>query len=298
LWHERTGRPEFRDHRLQAEALILAQEDVLREIDELLGATGIPHVIFKGAANRLLLYASPAIRACHDLDILVNAEDRVRAATALSASGFAAVPNLASISRELMLIRGAANVDLHWEILREGRLRDTSTAELLERRRRIGGSWMLDADDNFFALLVHSAFAKHLGSWELGLHRVADILQWIRTQEIAWPVVRARLAANGVVAAAWATLRWVELLAEQHAPQGLVDMARDLEPGRVRRSWIDRWLHEDLPGRAAEARWTRLLGFSMFLHDTVADAVRAAAGRARARRRSADDLAAFGQLLD
>jgi hypothetical protein len=282
---------------MQAEALFLAQEATLREVCALLDAAGIAHVVFKGVANRRLLYANPAVRACHDMDFLVAPEDRVWAARLLVESGFVAVPDAASISRELMLIRGDANIDLHWELLREGRLREISTAGLLEKRRRIDGLWILDANDSLFALLVHAAFAKHLGSWELGLHRVADILAWSRTQQCDWSSVRSALDANGVLSAAWATLRWAELLSGPNASPRLQKMVRDLEPGRLRRAWIDHWLQSNLPGRTAQARWARLLGFSMFLHDTAGDAFRAAAGRVRARRRSGDDLAAFGELL-
>ena len=77
LWHQRTGRDEFRDMRRQAEAIYLGQEPVLAEIDDLFEESGIPYAVIKGGANRLLLYDNPAIRACHDLDVLVGPEDRV-----------------------------------------------------------------------------------------------------------------------------------------------------------------------------------------------------------------------------
>jgi hypothetical protein len=62
LWHERTARDEFRESRLAAEALYLAQEHTLKEIDAALDEEGIEYAIFKGAANRKLLHKNPAIR--------------------------------------------------------------------------------------------------------------------------------------------------------------------------------------------------------------------------------------------
>jgi len=296
LWHERTGRDEFRPSRLSAEAMYMAQEEALREIDEVFESASIEYVVIKGAASRLLLCQNPAIRTCHDIDLLVSPEDRVRAAATLINAGYVATLAARSISRELVLSRGAVDIDLHWALLREGRLRHDDTAAMLGRRRRSAGVWMLGAEDAFFLLLVHPAFAKHLSGWEMGLHRVADIVTWMDTQSFDWSIVFKQLENNGVTTAAWATLRWVELLMDSHASPGIAKMIDDTHPGRMRRAWLNRWLTNDLSARTADAHWARLLGFSLFLHDTPADSMRALAGRYRARRRSSADLAVFKDL--
>ena len=186
LWHERTGREEFRESRLSSEALFLAQDTALEEIDALFDEKGIEYALIKGSAIRLLVYKNPALRACFDLDVLVCPEDRVRAATVLVEAGFAAQPDEKSISRELLLSRGAVDVDLHWALLREGRLRTDPTADFIDRRHRSNGVWMLHENDTLFLLLVHGAFAKHLGGWDMGLHRVLDIARWLETQSCDW----------------------------------------------------------------------------------------------------------------
>ena len=219
LWHERTGHEAFHESRMLAEALYLAQETALQEAGAALDAAGIEHVVIKGAANRLLAYGNPAVRACHDLDLLVRPGERIAAAKSLSDLGFAAIPQLKSISRELILSRSDTDIDLHWELLREGRLRTDPTAAMLARRRQEHGVWMLSAEHALFTLLVHPAFAKHLEGYEMGLHRVADLLAWLRSQPFDWPEVRAMLEANGVRTAAWATLRWTELLAGEYSPE-------------------------------------------------------------------------------
>jgi hypothetical protein len=142
LWHERTGRAEFHDSRLQAEALYLAQERSLDDIGAALDAAGIDHVAIKGAATRLLLYDNPAVRASFDLDLLVRSADRLEAAETISRLGFAPLPEARSISRELVLARSGTDVDLHWGLLREGRLRKDPTADILARRRRVGSAWV------------------------------------------------------------------------------------------------------------------------------------------------------------
>ena len=197
---------------------------------------------------------------------------------------------------ELLLTRGKIDVDLHWRLLRDGRLRNEDINGMLERRCNVEGHWMLNADDALFLLLVHPAFAKHLSSWELGLHRVADILRWLQTQQADWKTVRARLEDNDVRTAAWATLRWLQLLTHPNTPSLAISMLEDLEPGNIRRRWLNRWLVHDLSERAAGLHKARLLGFSLTLHDNFKGAWRALAGRYRAHRRRHADLAAFGEL--
>ena len=297
LWHERTRRDEFHASRLSAEALYLAQEHALEEIDNLLNGAGIEYALIKGGASRLLLYENPAKRACYDLDLLVCPADRVRAAAVMVAAGFSAIATADNISRELVLSRGAVDIDLHWGLLREGRLRHDPTDDMLARRRRVGNIWILSPEDSLFVLLVHPAFAKHLSGWGMGLHRVVDILAWLRTQPFDSDTVREALKYNGVCTAAWATLRWVELLTHPHASPELERLLGELSPGRLRRAWLEHWLCNDLPERTSDTRWVRLLGFTSFMHDTPGDVIRALTGRRRAHRRRSADLAAFRALL-
>ena len=298
LWHSRTDSPEFRDNRLAAEAHFVVQEHALREIDLVLSAEGIQYAVFKGAANRLLLYQNAAIRSCHDLDLLVHPEDRVTAARALVAIDFEAHRNPAGISRGLELVRGPVGIDLHWGLLREGRLSTDITGDLLSCRRRVGDVWMLDSEGALFVLLVHPAFAKHLGSSDMGLNRVLDVILWLRAQKFDWSIVKDKLRSNGVRTAAWATLSWVDLLSGQNTPGKLSELRDDLRPGIMRAAWLHNWLEQDFSNRARRWHWARLLGLSLFLHDSLGDSIRALRGRYRAYRRQKKDLAAFGDLLD
>ena len=297
-WHERTRRDEFYPSRMAAEALYLAQEQALNEIAAVLDSAEIEYVLIKGAANRLLLYGNPAIRACHDLDFLVRPSDRLRAATLISDLSFVAAPEARSIGRELVLTRRDICVDLHWTLLREGRLRFEVTSDMLSRRRKFGDLWILDAEDTLFTLLVHPAFTKHLAGWDMGLHRVMDIVEWIRTQDFDWNKVRERMQQNGVRTAGWAALRWVSLLIDPRMLPHLDEMMLSVRPGRIRRMWLDAWLKRNLSARTSNMHWVRLIGFTMFLHDTAGDSLRAIAGRLKARQRSDADIAVFQALCD
>ena len=159
---------------------------------------------------------------------------------------------------------------------------------------------MLHEDDAFFLLLVHPAFAKHLAGWNMGLHRVADIYDWLQTCPVDWQALHRRLDDNGVKTAAWATLRWVLLLTEPHFSGGaeatIGKAITELQPRYLRRAWLEHWLQSDLSARLYRRHWATLFGLSLFLHDRPGDAVRALRGRSYARRREAEDLAAFEQL--
>jgi hypothetical protein len=297
LWHLRTDWPAFRDSRLAAEAKFLAQEHALRQVDEVLEAAGVEYAVIKGTANRLLLYDNPAIRACHDIDVLVNPKDRVGAAKALAGAGFVACRDSRNISRALVLTSRDVDIDLHWGLLREGRLRADPTTSMLDRRRRTGRMWMLSPEDALFVLLVHPVFAKHLAGYGMGLHRVLDVVRWLETQSFDWPAVVDALEEQGLRTAAWATLRWVEIIAERNQSGDSPGLIEDVAPGGPRAAWLNRWLEGDLSQRTAGAHWLRLLAFSVFLHDTPGDSLRALAGRYRSHHRRGKDMADFGELL-
>lgn len=287
-WHAQTGNAAFKDARMATEALYGAQRAALVEITDRLDAAAVPFVTIKGSANRELLYANPAVRICADLDLLVSHADRQRAVATLRDAGFEPRPEPDSISRELVLRRGAVDVDLHWGVLREGRLRSEPAADIVARRRRHDGLWIPSPEDTAFLLLVHPAFAKHVAGREMALHRVLDIAEWWQQYPVDQATLDEQLQTQGVRTAAWAVLEWVKLL----LPEFELDTGQ-WQPGAVRRAWLRTWLRHDWSARLSNWHALRLLTFSPFLHDTPADAWRALKGWRQARRARAEDLAAF-----
>ena len=229
--------------------------------------------------------------------MLVRPVDRQRAASALADIGFQPMPEARSISRELVLSRNGVDIDLHWGLLREGRLRADETVTMLGRVARGSGVSVLSPEDAAFLLLVHPAFAKHLASFGMGLHRVADVWLWLSSQEFDASALLDGLERNGVRSAAWATLRWVAMLFPRDRPKSLIELTDALRPGKIRHRWLEYWLEQDLSERLARQHWFRLAAFSPFLHDSAGDTLRAIGGRIRAKRRVAADLAAFEEFL-
>lgn len=62
---------------------------ILRRILSALTSEEIPHVVLKGAAFAETIYDAPALRHCHDIDLLIRDRDLARAASLLASLGFA-----------------------------------------------------------------------------------------------------------------------------------------------------------------------------------------------------------------
>ena len=298
LWHHRTGRREFHDTRMVAESLYLAQEQAIREFDQALTDAEVKYAVIKGAADRHVLYDNPALRACHDIDILVHHDVRVAVARKFIDLGYAAKADPNTIGHEIQLHKGPISIDLHWGLLREGRLRSSPIENMLLRRQRVHDFWALDTQDMLFLQLVHSAFTKHLAAWQTGLHRVLDVLRALKLETVDWNCVESLLSSNGVRTAAWATLHWVQLLSLPHSNQQLESLINNVEPGQLRRAWLSWWLSNDLSQRTECARSVRLIGFSQLLHDSPRDVARVISGRRQALRRSSGDASEFSELFD
>jgi hypothetical protein len=292
LWHVRTGDDGFRETHRAAAREYLVQRAALLEVDELFERAGIPWAAFKGAATRELVYDLPTTRPALDIDVLVAPADRVTAARLLSAAGYGLSVTPASASHEVTLSSGPRFIDLHWHVMRPGRTRVALTQALLAGRRRERGVWVLGDADAMFLLLVHPAFTEHVSASQAG-RRACDLIRWLHVRPVDWAPVCRRLEESGVRTAAWAVLRWLRAVA-QPGVAALIDPAiAELEPGRLRAAYLAGWVEHDLPRRLARLHAARLLGFSLLLHDTPADALRAVHSLGVSRRQRRQDTAAF-----
>ncbi|RYF46549.1 MAG: hypothetical protein EOO27_39160, partial [Comamonadaceae bacterium] len=194
--------------RINASARYMAQKNALQEMDALFEVAGIAYAAMKGAAIREVLHADPSVLQASDIDVLVDAKDRFRAAKLLVDAGYCLHLDPGNISHEVTLTSGMADIDLHWDILRPGRTRVELTAELLARRVRVGGIWTLSHTDSMFMKLTHPAFAKYVCSPNMGLARVLSFLLWFQKADCNWPRVIDLLQRTGLKAAAWTMLGW------------------------------------------------------------------------------------------
>jgi hypothetical protein len=272
------------EDRHAATASYLAQRDALARVDGLFESANIHYAVMKGVATREVLYDDPALRPAGDIDLLVAKHDRLRACALLREAGYRMELDPDNISHEVTFTDGIVDIDVHWNILRPGRTRTEMTLGILDRRQRIAGFWGASDEDALFLMLIHPAFTKYVSSPNLGLRLVADFLYWIQKRSADWPTVARRLELAGLKTAAWTQLRWYGQLAATADQPLLSAWLRDLAPGHLRRTYLDFWLAQDLPVRWLQRPWRIQLGFTLFLHDTLKDAMRAVAGWWRSRR--------------
>lgn len=280
----------LRHRRLTDAAIYAVQRAGLRELDEAFLRAGIAYAVLKGAHVRELVYTDPALRPAADIDVLVVPADRVAAARVLRQLGFEPQAEPENISHEMTFSRSVLDIDLHWDLLRPGRLRGDVADALLSRRVRIGDFHALSDDDAIFLMLVHPAFAKYVNSPHASLLTVADFALLARTRPIDWDTVVNRLRAAGVGVSAWACLTWWSMLLGPHMPPLPPGVLTQLRPASWRARYLEDWLRSGRSTHWIDKGLLIQAGLTLFLHDTPTDAVRAVRGIARARRLVTDPI--------
>lgn len=257
-------------------ALALAQGRPLADALAALDAANIACLVFKGAMTRAALYPDPGLRPATDLDLLVAPHARIRAVAALREAGFA--PQGEASPHEATFARDGVDLDLHWDVLRPGRLRGAVAQDMLERRRRLAGLWAPSREDVVFLMLVHPAFAKHVNSPHAALVAVVDYQRQLADDAPDWDCLARRLEAAGARGAAWSVARFYAACAPA-APAPPHDFLARLAPGAIRRRCLSRAFDAEAPTRLLDAPFALRAGLTLALHDSPADALRAARTR-------------------
>jgi hypothetical protein len=266
--------------RLWVAANVLMQQHVLGEACALLEELGGEYVVFKGALLRRILYAEPYLRPSADLDLLVT-PDRVKSAALLFAErGYSVLLEARSDTHELLLARQGVYVDLHWCLLRPGRMRQDITRELVEGRVRQSGLWGPNETLQTVVMLVHPAITDHVTG---RLASAVDLDLWLRCHPVCWDEVLEVLGRIGLRTAAWAMLVWTRRLFGTPVPS---EVWRELAPGTLRRRYLEHWLELHLNETYRQRPWLVRGAFSLPLQDRVLDAARALWMLARKRRLS------------
>ena len=292
-WHARTQAKAFAESRSNAAMLYMRQAAAQREINDVFTQHQIPYAIFKGAATRELTFDDPSVRICYDIDVLVAPDQRADAARSLVSAGYRLRVDPGVASHEVGLVRDLVSIDLHWELLRPGRTPASLTEELLSRRQQHDGRWILSPTDALFVMLVHPAFAKHLSTSQMGLHRIADVALWLQKHDVDWPALHQQLEEAGLKTAGWTMLSLVKMLSPDAFARTLDEPLHSLRPDPVRVAYLKAWLNMDMSSRLAHLHTVRLLGLSTFLHDQPSGAWRALRGWQRSRGSRAKDAGVF-----
>jgi hypothetical protein len=264
-----------------------AQENVMRALSAAFDDSDIPFVFLKTAGLRGELYPALGLRPSTDIDLLIAEGDRVRVFGCIEAIGASRSDADGDSSHEATFSTGLVDLDVHWALLAPGRLPDVLTHEVLARRVRASIGWRPDDTDCAFVALVHPAFAKHVCTRHMGLNRVTDTLRLLQSLAIDTTELKRRLSQNGVTAAAQASLTWISMLTDNQTLTRFNE-TMNVPSLALRQRYLAAWLRNDWPDYWVERnRFVLHLGFTSWLHDSVAGAVRAAwrAGRDGVARR-------------
>ncbi len=254
-----------------AVARYLMQKHVMDTVATLFEEESIVYAIFKGAHLREIIYKQPTVREASDIDILIHPSDRNRAINTLINAGFVLEVKQQNISHEVTLVSRNVAIDLHWHILRPGRLRQSLTDEFLEKRYDYTTHIGFDAETTLFIMLVHPVFTKYSTTSLASLIRFVDLLQWIEQQQIDWDSVLVLLRKYGVSTAAWITAVYLHEVTGQSLPHSFV---QHIKPSLFKQWYLKSWIQSNRASKMLSHPFLIQVGFTLPAHDSILDAVR------------------------
>lgn len=283
IWYERLGKltietiwpgeqaKQLHISALQATASYLRQQHALKEFTETLEQHTIPHAVFKGALTRELVYANPAMRPSCDIDLLVHSERKDETIEYFRSLGYTLHTLDSNLSHEVSLHRSGVTVDLHWHILRPGRVPLTFTDDLLAGRIRLKSFWGIGNEENLAIMMFHPVIGKYSLMTRHGLIRMADLFLWLAGQSIDQSRLLRVLNQTGLRTAAWISLAYLDLFTGERQVHQL---AENLAPGPIQKAYLQQWLNNDLATRLANHQPAVKLGYTLFAHDGLGHASR------------------------
>ncbi len=261
----------FKRDSLELAARYLIQKHVLKTVAAIFNEKSIAHAVFKGAHIRELLYDSPSVRPAVDIDILIHPADVSESIEALTGIGFSLEVKEQNVSHEVTLYYKNVAVDLHWHILRPGRLRMSLTDEFLARRQNHQAHSGFDSETTVFIMLVHPVFTKYSTTSMASLVRFVDLLQWVEKQPIDWKNLLNMLSRYGVCTAAWITARYLYEITGKSLPD---DFMLKIRPSFLKRIYLNIWIRYDLASKLMLYPFLIQIGLTLPAQDRFSDAVR------------------------
>lgn len=250
----------------------LVQQQALQQAQNIFQQEKIPFAVFKGVHTREIIYGQPANRPASDIDILIDPAHKERAIKALTQSGFLLQPLAQNISHEVTLTTSSTAIDLHWHILRPGRLRKDMTPDFLATRQEFPTHWGISNEATLFVMLVHPVFTKYSTTPHTALIQMVDCVRWIQSRPIDWEQVSTWLRTGGVQTAAWITGDYLRLLTGITMPASFISSIR---PSRARAIYLRKWIEWNLSSRFLQHPLIIQAAYTLPAHDTAKDALRA-----------------------
>jgi hypothetical protein len=244
-----------------------AQIKIVRSVTKILEENSIQFAFFKGVHTRELIYKHPTARYSYDIDLLIHESDKNAVIETLLAQGYILSTNPKNLSHEASLLKDHIDLDLHWHVMRPGRIPKYLTNEFLNKRIRQNGYWSLTNEDNLFILLTHSVFTKYLSIPRASLILLLDLVFWLK-QPVNWVLVYSLLKKTGLVTAAWITLEYLNIITGLTPP---LEFRERLAPSPLKQWYLRQWIYKDLHSRFLTAPFVPKLLFTLFAHDTFKD---------------------------
>jgi len=252
-------------------AQYLMQKFILGMVVNIFEKELITYAIFKGAHLREILYREPAVRSAADIDILVHPFNIEKAAKVLVDAGFRLEVKQQNISHEITLYFNRVAIDLHWHILRPGRLRMSLTDEFLAKRYDYTSHIGFDSETTLFIMLVHPVFTKYSTTSLASLVRFVDLHEWIKQRSIDWSSLLLLLQKYGVCTAAWVTATYLQEVTGKTLPDSFL---QKIKPSLLKRWYLKNWIITDRASKFLSKPFLIQLGLTLPAHDTIADAIR------------------------
>ena len=263
---------QLQQDKLNAVVMYMLQSRTLENIHYLFTDAGIPYVVFKGTQVREIVYAEPALRPASDIDILIKGQARDNAIQVLTQAGMQPSINPDNYSHECTFMDGNVAVDLHWHILRPGRIALDISDELVNAPGMINGFYGMNNHATIFVLLVHPAYTRYVCNPFATLIRIVDLVRLFRKLEFDWDQVIELLTRAHARTAAWSTLFWLNHLAGNEPVQEIMNR---LAPPHIKRSYLEFWIRNNLPFKLESWKMLMHCAFTLPLHDSINDAVTA-----------------------
>jgi Uncharacterised nucleotidyltransferase len=177
----------------------------LARVLRVLQRANIPVIVLKGAHLAALVYSQAAVRAMHDIDLLVHRSDLERTASSLRELGYFSKCRTVDTAvwwehnRHLprMFKPPGPGIEIHWAISDSSLFSRITTAGLWDRSRTtsIAGveARVLSPEDLLLHLCLHTA-ADAAGPFRLGLRPLCDIAATVccYQKEITWQQIQSR----------------------------------------------------------------------------------------------------------
>ena len=278
---------------LHTAATQLMQRKILQDTRDAFEQADIEYLGFKGAHLRHTIYADPTHRPVCDIDILVRDEQKFNAVKALLQAGFSARHAEENISHETSLHKNNVWIDLHWHLMRPGRTRINLNDYLFEQRQAFGEFTGLTNEASLLVMLIHPAITKYVNGSASSLRHLVDIHRLTQCDDISWERLIDMLDRSGTQTAAWASLTWLQMLADEPMYE---DLTSQLKPGTLKTSWLRFWLNNNLASKLAERKMIVRSGFSLALQDNLKDVLNAVSTLQEEKQKASRTMQLLEQL--